>query len=108
MRTSGTSAQTVELIANPPVDATVGQVRGAIEKLDPTIEQAQDAEVVPDADAEGLRTDQEIALEALHGIGDDTSILEVAEGRLTPTDAVAARYRDLTVALGCPVADPLD
>lgn len=101
----GNLGATVELIANPPVDATVGQVRGAIEKLDPTIEQAQDAGVVPDADADGLRADQEVALEALRGIGDDTSILEVAEGSLAPTDALVARYRNLLVALGCRVED---
>jgi hypothetical protein len=101
----GNLGGTVGLIANPPVDSTVGQVRGAIEKLDPTIEQAEDAGVVPDADADGFRAEQEVALDALRGIGDDTSILEVPEDRLAPTDTVVARYRDLMVALDCRVAD---
>lgn len=101
----GNLAATVELVANPPVDATAGDVRGAIEKLDPTIEQAEDASVLPDDDADGLRADQEAALEALKGIGDDTPVLEVPREALAPTDALVARYRTLVVTLGCSNAD---
>lgn len=96
---------TVELIANPPVDATVGEIRGAIEKLDPTTEQAEDAGVVPDDEADGFRADQEAALEALKGIGDDTSALEAPRDALAPTEALVARYRALMVTLGCRIAD---
>lgn len=101
----GNLAATVEVIANPPVDAAVGEIRGAIEKLDPTIEHAEDAGVVPDDEADGLRADQEAALQALKGIGDDTPVLEVPRDALAPTDALVARYRTLMVTLGCSVAD---
>lgn len=94
-------AATVELIANPPVEATVGDVRGATEKLDPTIHQAERASVVQDEEGDALRADQEAVLDALDGIGDDTPLLEVPPDRLTPTDDLAARYRTLVVTLGC-------
>jgi hypothetical protein len=97
----GNLAATVELIANPPVEATVGDVRGATEKLDPTINQAERAGVVPDEEGDAFRAAQEDVLDALDGIGDDTPLLEVPSDRLTPTDDLAARYRTLVVTLGC-------
>lgn len=97
----GHLAATVEVIADPPVDATVGDVRGATEKLDHTIEEAEDASVVPDQEADGFRSDQEAVLDAIDGIGDDTRLLEVPRERLAPTDDLAASYRSIVASLGC-------
>lgn len=95
---------TVVVFSTPPADATVGQVRGAIEKLDPTISNAEDADVVADADAEALRTEHEAALEALEPYGDDTPLADVPPERLAPASALASRYRATVASLGC--ADP--
>jgi len=98
----GNLAATMALISAPPGDATVGQVRGATEKLDPTIDQAERAGVVPDTDGEGFRAAQEAVLESLQGIGDDTPIPEVPPDRLAPIDELAARYEGIVASLGCP------
>lgn len=97
----GSLEATVDVIANPPIDATVGDVRGATDKLDPTIEQAEDASIVPDAESDGLRAGQEAVLDAIDGISDDTSVLELPPDRLAPTDDLVASYRNIVVSLGC-------
>jgi hypothetical protein len=98
----GNLAATVALIDAPPADATVGQVRGATEKLDPTIHQAERAGVVPDAEGDAFRAAQEAVISALEGIGDDASIAEVPPGRLEPIEELTARYDELIVLLRCP------
>lgn len=97
----GNLAATVSLISAPPEDATVGQVRGATEKLDPTIDQAEHAGVVPDPEGEGFRAAQEAVLESLKGIGDDTPIPEVPADRLAPIDELTTRYEGIVASLGC-------
>jgi hypothetical protein len=97
----GHLADTVSLVAAPPADATVADVRGATEKLDPTIAQAEEAGVVADADANALRADQAAVLVALEGIGDDTPVADLPAGSLGPTATLAGRYADLVNTLGC-------
>lgn len=95
-------AATVALISAPPEDGTLGQVRGATEKLDPTIDQAEHAGVVPDAEGEAFRAAQEAVLESLRGVGDDTPIAEVPPDRLEPIGELTARYDGIVASLGCP------
>lgn len=95
-------AATVALIDALPADATVGQVRGATEKLDPTIHRVERAGVVPDAEGEAFRAAQEAVIEALEGIGDDTPITEVPPDRLAPIEELTARYEGVVVLLRCP------
>lgn len=101
----GNLVETRAVIVAPPPDATVGDVRGATEKLDPTIEQAEDAGVVPDADADAIRADQEALLEALEGVGDDDELTAM------PAEAIEAGRRltdglvRLELTLGCEAVD---
>jgi hypothetical protein len=94
-------AATVDLFARPPDDATVGDVRGAIEKLGPTIQQAEDAGVVADTDADAFRARHEAALEALEDYGDDERFAKVPPESVAATDTLAATYRRVLTSLGC-------
>lgn len=97
----GNLAETVSLLATPPPDATVGDVRGAVEKLDPTIAQIEDADVVPEAERVGFRTAHEEALEALEGTGDDSAFVDVPAYPVERVADLVARYRAVVVSLGC-------
>jgi hypothetical protein len=101
----GNLRATVALIGAPPADATVGQLRGATEKLEPTIRQAERAGVVPDDEAQVVRAAQEAVLEALEGIGDDTPVTQVATDRLALTRDLVEGYQGLVMWLRCPAAD---
>jgi hypothetical protein len=92
---------TVDLVVAPPPDATVGEVRGATEKLDPTIHQLERSGAVDDADAEAMRTSQEDVLEALEGIGDDDLVADLPLALLQPARDLGWFYGPFLERLGC-------
>jgi hypothetical protein len=100
----GNLAETRAVIVTAPEGATVGDVRAAAEKLGPTIEQVEDAGVVPDVAADAIREDQETFLEALEGVGDDGSVTEVPTEALGTGRSLTARLDRLEQTLGCAVA----
>jgi hypothetical protein len=62
---------TVDFLAAPPTDATVGDVRGALEKLDSTWQAVHDDPDVPDAEDDALLDAREAYQDEIHGVGDD-------------------------------------
>jgi hypothetical protein len=61
--------ETIAFLVDPPADARVGQVRGSLDKLDPTFEGIED--VVAESVSEDVRDAQDAYRDAISGIGDD-------------------------------------
>ncbi len=93
--------QTVELVARPPLDATVGQVRSALEKLDPTVDEIVRSPLVPEA----LRGELEDARTAYSGaianVGDDDPATAVAADIADARQRLGAAYQAIAGDLGC-------
>jgi hypothetical protein len=92
---------TVAFLAAPPPDATVGDVRGALEKIDSTWQAVHDDPDVPDAEDDALLDARDAYQDQIHGVGDDdlfaphvAATAGVARGLVDAYGAVRAR-------LGC-------
>jgi hypothetical protein len=94
-------SDTVDLVATPPAGATVGEVRGATEKLDSTIHELERSGAVDDADADAMRAAQEHVLEALEGIGDDELVADLPIALLQPARDLGRFYGPFLERLGC-------
>jgi hypothetical protein len=92
---------TVTLLARPPAGATVGQVRAALEKLDPTFDAVGRSSLIPDALRSELAEAREEYEDAMDGVGDDdpaaTVTADVADARLR----LDAAYSAIVGGLGC-------
>lgn len=99
-------SDTVDLVVAPPPGATVGEVRGATEKLDPTIHELERSGAVDDVDADAMRATQEDVLEALEGIGDDELVSDLPIALLQPARDLGWFYRPFLERLGCTGSSP--
>jgi hypothetical protein len=61
--------ETIAFLVDPPTDARVGQVRGSLDKLDPTFEGIED--VVAESASKDVRDAQDAYRDAISGVGDD-------------------------------------
>jgi len=94
---------TVALLADPPSDATVGDVRGALEKLDSTWDALHDDNAtIPDDEDAALTDAKDEYGDAIEDFGDDDAFAPHAAA----TAGVAARlqqsYEDAKSSLACP------
>jgi hypothetical protein len=85
-RDLGNLNRTVAFLVAPPSAASVGEVRGGLDKLDPTFSAIAGSDAVPEADTDALLEARDDYLEALEGIGDDDRF-----GALVVTTAGAAQ-----------------
>lgn len=90
---------TVVFLRDPPSGALVGEVRGDLDKLDPTVQRAQGSDVADDAIAEQLADAQEAYRTLLGGIGDDDRFSTVVTG--SEGEDLWGAYQALTEQLGC-------
>lgn len=93
-------AVTFELVTDPPEGATVGAVRGGLEKVAPTLDRAAGAEQVGDRLAGELAAVEEALRDALADLGDDEPAA-VATEALGLGPRMSAARDDVIAALGC-------
>ena len=89
---------TVDFLAAPVSATTVGEVRGALDKLDPTLQAVHDDGAVPDAEDNALLDAQKAYRDEIENLGDDTpfaptaaATASIAQGLLHGYDAVRQR-----------------
>jgi hypothetical protein len=89
--------ETIAFLVEPPADARVGQVRGSLDKLDPTFEGIED--VVPETVTDELRDAQDAYRDAISGTGDDEFLVDhpvpMAGPQQRLSEAVALADADL-------------
>lgn len=97
---------TVALLAGSPGDATVGVVRAALEKLDPTFEAVDRSPLVRDTLREQLDQAKDDFADALDGVGDDDPAAEVAADVADSRQRLVTAYATVVGVLGCGEASP--
>jgi hypothetical protein len=97
---------TVTLLAHPPADATVGQVRAALEKLEPTFDAVDRSSLVSDTLRDQLREAMRDFSEGMDGVGDDDPASRVAADVADARQRLRAAYAVVVGVLGCGATSP--
>ncbi|TMK17759.1 MAG: hypothetical protein E6G37_00080 [Actinobacteria bacterium] len=92
---------TVSFLVAPSAGATVGQVRGDIEKLASTIGAIDGSDTVPDAMGKALSDARDDYQDVLHGIGDDDPFSEVAAEAAAPAHRLGGAFDAVAQHLAC-------
>ena len=92
---------TVAFLESPPATATVGEVRGDIEKLDSTIGAVGGASFVPESASKPLEDARDDYRDVFDGIGDDDSFSSVADQTAEPARRLASAYDAVVTTLAC-------
>ena len=95
-------APTVAFLAAPPATATVGEVRGALDKLDSTWQAVHDRADVPDDEDDALLAGQQDYRDVLEGVGDDDSFAPYLPATAGIAQGLAHSYEAVRVRLVCP------
>lgn len=97
---------TVALLASPPADTTVGVVRAALEKLDPTFEAVDRSPLVRDTLRGQLDQAKDDFDDALDGVGDDDPAAEVAADVADARQRLVTAYATVVGVFGCGESSP--
>jgi hypothetical protein len=92
---------TVELLASPPRDATVGDVRGNLDKLDGTWDAVHHDPDVPDEEDDALLQSQEDYRDAIEGVGDDDLFAPYVPATRGIAQGLMRAYQAVRVRLVC-------
>jgi hypothetical protein len=95
----GSLRATFAFLRDPPPAARVGEVRGDLDKLDPTITRTLGSDVADAALAQQLSDAQEAYRTLLHGIGDDDRFSTLPAGG--EGEDLWGAYASLAEQLGC-------
>jgi hypothetical protein len=95
-------AATVSFLETPPRDATVGDVRGALDKLDGTFAAVHDDPDVPDAQDDALLQSQEDYRTVIEGVGDDTGFAPYVAASQGIAEGLVRSYQAVRASLDCP------
>ena len=93
---------TVAFLEAPPRDATVGDVRGGLDKLDGTWEAVHDNPEVPDDEDTALLQSQKDYRDALEGVGDDDAFAPYVNATRGIAEGLMRSYQAVRVRLVCP------
>ena len=93
---------TVEFLAAPDPSANVGEVRGALDKLDPTFQAVHNDEDVPDAEDNALLDAQQAYRDQIAGMGDDTPFAPTMQATASIGQALLQDYEVVRQRLACP------
>ena len=93
---------TVEFLAAPDPAATVGEVRGALDKLDPTFQAVHDDADVPDAEDNALLDTQQAYRDQIADMGDDTPFAPTMQATASIGQALLHDYEAVRQRLACP------
>jgi hypothetical protein len=97
---------TVDLLATPPADATVGDVRGALEKIDSTLQAIHDETDVPDAQDDALLDAKDAYDDAIQDFGDDDAFAPHAAAAAGIASGLADAYAAARASLACQTDPP--
>jgi hypothetical protein len=97
-------AATVAYLASPPTDATVGDVRGALDKVDSTWQAVHDDGDVPDNEDAALLDAQQAYRDAIEGLGDDDAFAPHVVDTAPIAQGLAHAYDAVRVRLACPAS----
>jgi hypothetical protein len=92
---------TVAFLGSPSATATVGQVRGDIEKLDSTIGGVSASGLVPRSLANELSDARDAYRDVFGGIGDDDPFSSVSAEAAAPARRLGAAYDAVVADLAC-------
>jgi hypothetical protein len=101
-RDMGNLRGTLGFIAQPPKEATVGLIRAAVDRLDPTFTRLDAGDQIPDDVAKRLLGAQRAVRAVLDPYGDDTSITVVTRTLVIPAKRLLDAVAVTTHQLGCP------
>jgi hypothetical protein len=93
---------TVAFLEAPPHDATVGDVRGALDKLDGTWRAVHDDAQVPDDEDAALLQSQKDYRDAIEHVGDDDLFAPYMPATRGIGEGLMRSYQAVRVRLVCP------
>ncbi len=93
---------TVAFLAAPDPSSTVGQVRGALDKLDPTFQAVHNDGNVPDAEDNALLDAQQAYRDQIANMGDDTPFAPTLQATSAIGQALLHNYEVVRQRLACP------
>jgi hypothetical protein len=93
---------TVAFLAAPDPSTTVGQVRGALDKLDPTFQAVHNDDNVPDAEDNALLDAQQAYRDQIANMGDDTPFAPTLQATSAIGQALLHDYEVVRQRLACP------
>lgn len=97
---------TIFFLMSPPENASVGEIRADLDKLDPTFGAVSASGAVPQDVVDRLVTEHEAYRAAIGGIGDDDRFSTVRAGAAAPAHGLADAFETVVTALGCDPAAP--
>ena len=92
---------TFDLLLQPPPDATVGEVRGALEKVAPFLDRVAALDASPEALEVEIAAVEETFREALDGLGDDEPASSADDALDHERPRLASVLADAADAIGC-------
>ena len=95
---------TVSFLAAPDPSATVGEVRGALDKLDPTFQAVHNDDNVPDAEDNALLDAQRAYRDQIANLGDDTPFAPTMSSASSIGQALLHDYEVVRQRLACPAS----
>ena len=93
---------TVEFLAAPDPSANVGEVRGSLDKLDPTFQAVHDDNDVPDSEDDALLDAQQAYRDQIADLGDDTPFAPTIPATSSIGQALLHDYEVVRQRLACP------
>ena len=93
---------TVSFLEVPPRDATVGDVRGALDKLDGTWQAVHDDAQVPDNEDAALLQSKQDYRDAIEHLGDDDLFAPYVPATRGIAEGLMRSYQAVRVRLVCP------
>jgi hypothetical protein len=97
---------TVAFLAAPPADATVGEVRGALDKIDSTWNTVHDDVDVPDAEDDAMIDARDAYADAIEKVGDDDLFAPHVAATHGTAQGLAQAYDAVRVELACASVPP--
>lgn len=98
---------TIDFLAVPPPGTSVGEVRGALDKLDPTFGSVSSSGLVPTSDMDALVAAHEDYRDVIGRVGDDDLFETLAAQGAGPAAALGVTFAAVMRDLGCAVATPV-
>jgi hypothetical protein len=93
---------TVQFLGAPDPSTTVGEVRGALDKLDPTFQAVHDDDAVPDDEDDALLDAQQAYRDLIADLGDDTPFGPTLPAAASIGQALVHDYELVRQRLACP------
>lgn len=94
---------TFDLLTEPPTDATVGQVRGALEKVAPFLGRVRDVDATDERLDDELDAVEELYRDAFDGIGDDEPVARIEPRLGDAPSRLSADLEAAATALACSI-----